>query len=77
MLWRMSIHIPAPPKEKRGLTIVQVAGRWRVKTAQARYCLEQAGVRIVPIETPPVDGVLMRDLLELEKKMRSEEKAEK
>jgi hypothetical protein len=69
----MSIHIPAPPKEKKGLTIVQVAGRWRVKTAQARYYLEQAGVRIVPIETPPVDGVLMHDLLAYEAKMRAEE----
>jgi hypothetical protein len=67
----MSIHIPVEPKQRKGFTLAQVAGRWRVKTAEARYLLEQAGIKIVLIETPPVAGVLTRDLLELEKKMRT------
>jgi hypothetical protein len=52
------------------LSIPQIASRWRVKTAAARYLLEKAGVRIVTIQGPQVEGVLMRDLLELENALR-------
>jgi hypothetical protein len=69
----MTIYVPAQRKKKKGLTLSQVASRWRVKTAEARYYLEQAGIRIVPIETPPSDGVLMGDLLAYEARMRAEE----
>jgi hypothetical protein len=66
----MAIRLPAAPTKKRGITIPQLANRWRVSTAEARYRLEQAGVRIVAIQVPPVDGVRMRDLLELEHALR-------
>lgn len=66
----VAIHLPAQPKRKKGLSIPQIASRWRVKTAEARYRLEKAGVRIVTIQGPQVEGVLMRDLLELENALR-------
>jgi hypothetical protein len=73
----MDIHIPAPPPKRiKDVALTQIAARWGKRVAYAKYLLEKAGVPIVPVARPPVDGVRMRDLLAFEESIRQQQKGE-
>ena len=70
------IRLPAPPRPgRKGIDLGSVAQRWRCRRSHARYILQQAGVALVPVELPPVEGVALSDLLAVEEKLRRTKKS--
>jgi hypothetical protein len=74
----MKIRIPDPPVpfNKQKLNLTQIAARWKIPATYVRLRLEKAGVKFVKVERPPVDGVLLTDLLAFEARVRAEQKTE-
>jgi hypothetical protein len=70
----MRIRLPkAPiPIEERKISFDQIGARWRTPAAIAKFELEKAGVPIVDVEQKPRKGVLFRDLLAFEAKLRAQ-----
>jgi hypothetical protein len=74
----MSIRIPDPPIpiEEQKLSYQQIATRWGIPSSYVKLTLQRGGVPVVPVERSPVPGVKLVDLLEFEKRLRTEQKKE-
>jgi hypothetical protein len=69
----MDIHIPEPPAKKAsGLTLAQLANRWRKPVAYVRHLLKQAAIPIVLVNRPPTEGVRVVDILQFENSLRTQ-----
>jgi hypothetical protein len=68
----MPLNIPpAPvPIEHRALTYEQVSQRWKTRLSIARLKLKNAGIPVVYVPRPPVEGVKLTDLLRYEGMVR-------
>jgi hypothetical protein len=71
----MPLKIPpvAVPVEVRALSYEQVGQRWKTRLSIARRKLKNAGIPIVYVPRPPVEGVKLVDLLRYEEMVRQEE----
>ena len=62
---------PAPvPIEHRALTYEQVSQRWKTRLSITRLKLKNAGIPVVYVPRPPVEGVKLTDLLRYEEMVR-------
>jgi hypothetical protein len=65
------ICIPKPkePEAERKISIYRVAARWKIPAFYARHKLLMHGVPFIKVEQPAIEGVMLRDLLELERRI--------